>query len=336
LFSQYKVTVVIPYFNSEAYIRRCLESVISQSLTDIQIICVDDGSTDNSTNIVSSIAENDERVILLSQPNGGAGKARNLAFDYIKGDYVLFLDADDFLSTEALSEAFSLAIEDNSDVVVMKSYAFEDGVEENYWTQKNCIRFDLLPRERKFKLSEIRKDIFSAFIWWPWDKLIKKELIKKKSLYFQELRTTNDLLFVFSAMFLASSISITKNSLVFHRISSSSLSVTRQKSWTNFIQALIAVKDFLFRERVYCRLERDFLNYVMTFTVWQFCSLPFSSMPGVKLRYLPLIENFFGITDKQSSFFYDQNKFAIFLIITGKKREPRLIIKTLLKNFKYF
>ena len=120
MFSQYKVTVVIPYFNSEAYIRRCLESVISQSLTDIQIICVDDGSTDNSTNIVSSIAENDERVILLSQPNGGAGKARNLAFDYIKGDYVLFLDADDFLSTEALSEAFSLAIEDNSDVVVMK------------------------------------------------------------------------------------------------------------------------------------------------------------------------------------------------------------------------
>mgnify|MGYP001126308765 FL=1 len=124
MFSQYKVTVVIPYFNSEAYIRRCLESVISQSLTDIQIICVDDGSTDNSTNIVSSIAENDERVILLSQPNGGAGKARNLAFDYIKGDYVLFLDADDFLSTEALSEAFSLAIEDNSDVVAMKSYAF--------------------------------------------------------------------------------------------------------------------------------------------------------------------------------------------------------------------
>lgn len=330
--SQYKVTVVIPFFNSEAFIHRCVDSVINQSLKEIQVICIDDGSNDRSADIVRSLSTNDNRILLLSQTNGGAGKARNLALEHIEGEYVLFLDSDDYLSSQALLSAYSLASERDSEIVVMKSLVFEDGKEEKKWPQNNCIRYDLLPKKETFQLKEINKDIFSSFIWWPWDKLIKTELIQKKSLYFQETRTTNDLLFVFSAMYLASSISITKEFLVYHRISSNSLSVTREKSWTNFIQALLAVKDFLSRERVYNVREQDFLNYVMSFTVWQFCSLPFKSMVKVKYLYLPLINIFFGLCHKPQSYYYNQDKLEIFSIISGERTSPIFICKTFLKN----
>lgn len=331
---QTKITVVIPFFNSMAYIERCLESVVEQTLKEIQIICVDDGSTDSSEEIVQLLIQKDKRILLLSQHNGGAGKARNLSFEFITGEYVIFLDADDFLSKDALSTAYSLAKKNESDVVVLRSLTFRDGNEGQFWEQDSTIRFDLLPRKEKFALAEVQRDIFSTFTWWPWDKLIKKDLIFKNALYFQEIRTTNDLLFVFSAMFMAKSISITKTHLVYHRVCANSLSVSREKSWTNFIQALLAVKDFLIRKKAYSQREFDFLNYVMTFTVWQFCTLSFKSMLRVRLLYLPLIDLFFNISNRSPSFFYDGNKFEIYSIIIGKIKNPIIIVRALLRNKK--
>lgn len=89
------VSVIIPVYNAEKYLRECLDSVINQTFKDIEIICVDDGSTDNSVNILNEYAERDNRVIVLKQNNSGPSKARNLGWDLAKGIYIAFLDSDD-------------------------------------------------------------------------------------------------------------------------------------------------------------------------------------------------------------------------------------------------
>ena len=97
-----KVSVIIPVYNVEKYLGECLESIIDQSLEDIEIVCVNDGSTDNSLSILESYAELDNRIKIISQENHGLAAARNTGLKNINGDYVYFIDSDDFLELSAL------------------------------------------------------------------------------------------------------------------------------------------------------------------------------------------------------------------------------------------
>ena len=93
-----KVSIIMPVYNVEAYLRECLDSILVQTLSDIEIICVDDGSTDSSRDILYAYAEKDHRVTVLCQQNQTAGAARNYGMSVAKGEYLIFLDADDFFS----------------------------------------------------------------------------------------------------------------------------------------------------------------------------------------------------------------------------------------------
>ena len=95
-----KVSVVIPCYNVEKYIRQCIESLLHQTLSDFEIICVDDGSTDETVNIIKEYVAEDDRVILIEQKNQYAGVARNNGLEAASGEYVIFLDSDDFFAEE--------------------------------------------------------------------------------------------------------------------------------------------------------------------------------------------------------------------------------------------
>jgi glycosyltransferase involved in cell wall biosynthesis len=97
-----KVSVIIPVYNVEAYLRQCLDSVVNQTLKDIEMICVDDGSTDSSAEILKEYAKKDERIRVLTQSNSGAGAARNAGLVSAKGKWLYFLDGDDFIDEHCL------------------------------------------------------------------------------------------------------------------------------------------------------------------------------------------------------------------------------------------
>lgn len=97
-----KVSVIIPVYNVEPYLKQCMDSVVGQTLKDIEIICVDDGSTDNSLDILREYAAEDSRIQIIEQKNAGAGAARNNGMRYATGKYLSFLDSDDFLNRECL------------------------------------------------------------------------------------------------------------------------------------------------------------------------------------------------------------------------------------------
>lgn len=115
-----KISVIIPVYNVEDYLKECLDSICNQSFEDIEIICVDDGSTDSSLNILKDYESGDNRINIISQENQGAGAARNVGLTYSQGDYVYFADGDDYLELTALEKLYELSIAKNADFIIFK------------------------------------------------------------------------------------------------------------------------------------------------------------------------------------------------------------------------
>ncbi len=117
------VSVIIPVYNAEKYLRRCLDSVVNQTYKDIEIIVVDDGSTDGSAVICDEYAARDNRFIVIHQKNGGVSVARQTGLEAVKGDYICFVDADDCIDSKMIDELFQEADTTNSDMIICDYYA---------------------------------------------------------------------------------------------------------------------------------------------------------------------------------------------------------------------
>ncbi len=111
------ISVIIPVYNVEKYLRRCLDSVLNQTFTDWQAICVNDGSPDNSAEILAEYAARDARFVVVTKENGGLSDARNAGMKVATGDYILYLDSDDFIHPQTMEIAHHLAVRDGSDIV---------------------------------------------------------------------------------------------------------------------------------------------------------------------------------------------------------------------------
>lgn len=238
-----KVSVIIPVYNAEKYLRQCLGSVINQTLQEIEIICINDGSSDGSSLILEEYASSDSRIKLLHHKNAGAGVARNRGLKIARGEYLSFLESDDFFDQNMLELAYKKAKDDDADIVVFRADLYwndSDYFEPASWTlQKKRI-----PTSCPFAGTDIMGNPFRAFIGWAWDKLFRTAFVREKGYLFQVQRTTNDILFVFSAITDAKRITVLDETLAHQRRDvSSSRSVTREKSWDCFYYALIALRD---------------------------------------------------------------------------------------------
>lgn len=125
-----KVSIVVPIYNVEQYLAECLDSLVNQTLQDIEIICVNDGSPDNSADIVRKYMQADSRIKLIEQENRGLSGARNAGLKVAKGEYVYFMDSDDWLEHDAMDVCYQKAIRGNVDVVLFDALSFVDGVEK--------------------------------------------------------------------------------------------------------------------------------------------------------------------------------------------------------------
>lgn len=133
------ISVIVAVYNTEKYLKKCFDSIISQTYSNLEIILVDDGSTDNSVQICEQYLKEDARFQLLTKENGGQGSARNLALGVVKGDYIGFIDSDDFIASDMYEHLVSLAIKENADIVGCETYKIDqnDNIEFKAKTQKN-------------------------------------------------------------------------------------------------------------------------------------------------------------------------------------------------------
>lgn len=324
------VSVVIPVYNIEKYLKETLESVIKQTKSDIEIICVDDGSTDSSKDILYEYAQKDSRIKIFEQENSGAGVARNIGFKQASGKYVAFLDSDDIYELDMLEKMYDKAEKHHLDVVVCRSDKFTDCM-DNAVSNNGCIKKYLLPAQEVFSSFDIKKNFFMVFIWWPWDKLFRKKHIEQLALEFQGLRTTNDLFFVASAVVAADRIACIDEVLAHHRVGNKhTLSVTREKSWDCFKIALDALKEFLIYKELYPRFKRDFINYCLHFSLWHLETLKGKSF---FLLYKKLGQEWFkdlGLLEEPISYYYDRGLYRMMKYIVNNRlcnRVERTLIK---------
>ena len=266
------VSVIIPAYNAEDYISQCLSSVLSQTLSDIEVIVVDDGSTDRTASIVEELTHRDGRIRLIRQENQCAGVARNKGMEAAEGKYLYFLDADDWIEPDSLEKLCSSAESLGSDIVVARSEGFDNQTGETWLIDYalNGVPFDTLIRP-----SFYADRLFQRFMGWPWDKLYRAEFIQSSGLLFQPLRTTNDAYFVFCSLMLAGGVSCVDKVLFHHRANNrKSLEGTRSKSWHCAIEAMWAIAKKIAEQPESTRLMESYNNWVLNYSYWSLNTLP--------------------------------------------------------------
>lgn len=171
----FKVSVIIPVYNVEKLLKRCLDSVLNQTLKDIEIICVNDGSTDNSSLILEEYKKF-ENIKIINQKNSGLSVARNTGLKYASADYVAFLDSDDFVDSDFYEKLFNSIEKEKADIACA-SIVRESDRKKTYLINYKQVEVALNTKDR-FMLADCPKHNF------VWNKLYKKELIDKNNLKF--------------------------------------------------------------------------------------------------------------------------------------------------------
>ncbi len=266
------VSIVIPIYNAEKYLSACLDSLICQTLQAIEIICVNDGSSDSSVVILDRYAALEPRITLITTINQGAGAARNLGLATATGEYVIFFDSDDLMDREALAQLYSRAKNTNVDIVVGRSEKVVERSEVSV-TIKNSIKYRALKGREVFGPREFASNILQIFIGWPWDKLYRRSFLITSNLKFQTLRHSNDTCFVLLSLTRASSISYVDAILFTHRIHSDSLSNTRHREPDCFYRALLALRQGVIDGGNYGLYRRSFVDYCVEFSAWHIFSV---------------------------------------------------------------
>lgn len=304
-----KVSVIIPIYNAEEHLRQCLDSIVNQTMTDVEIICVDDGSVDSSLEILREYERNDSRIRVICQENGGAGVARNTGLRQAAGEYLLFLDADDFFELNMLEEAVKGAEQYQADFVVFGSDQYHMDKQEVV-SVSWVVRKKDLPPYQPFTYRQLTDNVFKTFVGWAWDKLYRKSFVEEHRLLFQEQRTTNDMLFVFSALVLAKRIAFVDKVLAHQRRGGkSTLSVTREKSWQCFYKALTELRERLKDESIYWELEQDYINYALHACLWNLNTLKEPTHQMLKEKLCGEWFEALGIADKSSNYFYNKKEY---------------------------
>ncbi|WP_455645868.1 glycosyltransferase family 2 protein, partial [Methanosphaera sp.] len=288
------VSVILPVYNVENYLEKCLDTLTKQTLKNIEILCINDGSTDNSLEILEKYQAIDHRIKIFNQDNEGAGTARNLGISLAQGEYLSFLDSDDFFDKDMLRLAYNQARNYNADICIYESFLY-DNISKRKEKCTYSIKYNQLPKKHVFNRRDVNTNIFKDIMGWPWDKLYKTSFVLNNNLKFQEQRTTNDMYFVYASLLKAGRISLLKKPLYYHRKNdNTSLSNTREKSWDCFYHALMKVKQELKDMNLYEEYNQFFINYALHSCLWNINTL--DEATGEKLFY-KLREEWFDSLD---------------------------------------
>lgn len=178
-----KVSIIVPTYNVEPYLQQCLDSIISQKLKEIEIICVNDGSTDNSLEIIKSYAKQDKRIVVITGENAGYGKAMNKGLDIAKGEYVGIVEPDDFIHVSMYYDLYKIAKQDNLDLVKADFYRFHEE-NDNYVFLRNKLSPEKDDYNRIIK-PVLEKKSF-RFIMNTWSGIYKRSFLEKYKIRHQE------------------------------------------------------------------------------------------------------------------------------------------------------
>ena len=247
-----KVSVIVPVFNVKPYLRRCLDSVLNQTLKEIQVICINDGSTDGSRDILEEYAARDERIMILDQENSGGGAARNTAFPYIKGKYTFFTDADDWLDLTLCEKTWQKAEQTDADIIYFSMAKTKYDTHSPKF-QKDMPEIRILPEERSDLLLYFNS---------TWLKLWRSDFLLENEITFSKgRRPYNDVAQNWKGIVLADKIATLDEELYHRSIRKGSYQQTLDKSHFSIIDIINDIQNMLVETGKYEMYKNVFIPH---------------------------------------------------------------------------
>ncbi|MCL2204079.1 MAG: glycosyltransferase [Defluviitaleaceae bacterium] len=269
------VSVVVPVYNGREHLAQTLDSIANQTLRDIEIICVDDGSTDDSLEILHGVARRDDRFRIISQKNKNAGAARNVGLGVARGEYLSFLDADDLFEPYMLRRMYDEAKEFDADIVVCDSDVF-DTETRLLMDAPLSLKTENVSTARAFSAMDYPNVIFAFGFCVCWNKLFRHSFIKKMRIQFQEIKTHNDTFFCLASLATAQKIKIVTEKLVHYRRNITTQLSSRKAHKTGKLNILLAVEavwEYIHRLEHYEKIRAAFASFALEQSYYALVSL---------------------------------------------------------------
>ena len=212
-----KVSVIMPVYNAEDFLEESIDCILNQSLDDLELICVDDGSVDSSLDILNDYAKKDSRVRVFSQENRGGGAARNVAITHAVGEYLYCMDADDMIKLDALQILYDLSVEKELDMVIFQAINYDDKLDKYYHNQYYDME-DLADfvGDNVFGFDDLGDYIFKISVT-PWCKFYNTKFVKDADAKFAENLIFHDNIFYWDLIFKAKRMYFLRKTLYIRR-----------------------------------------------------------------------------------------------------------------------
>lgn len=236
------VSVIMPVYNAAPYLKKAMDSIIEQTYRNIELICVDDGSKDNSIEILRSYESRYGTVRIISQDNRGAGIARNVGLKEAKGKYVIFLDSDDYFDFCLIEKLVSCAEKNIADISICKAIAIDrkDNKTDLNFNNRLFRKYNA----KAFSPFEVKEEVLTSFLVEPWNKLYRRDFLIKNDIEFQNLKKTNDLFFTSVSLIKAKIITLVDEKLIFYRLDNRAKYITEYEDrLLDHYRALLKTKE---------------------------------------------------------------------------------------------
>lgn len=304
-----KVSVILSVYNTEKYLRQCLDSIAGQALREIEILCVNDGSTDGSPTILEEYAARDSRFRVFTKENEGLGAApaRNYGLERVSGQYVSVLDSDDFFAPEMLEKAVRRADATDADVVIFGGYEYDD----RHGTSRrvdSILNESLIPAGEVFSRQDYAGKLYQLTQGMAWNKLFRRSFLEKLGLRFQRIKYTDDSYFTFAHLALADRLAVVDEPLCHYRVrtgtsQSSGIADYPDSAYRPYTK----LRSSLVEWGLYSTLKQSFVNCAAAFIRRSYDEIgryePFRYLHE-KLRNEVFDE--LDISGQPESFFYDK------------------------------
>ncbi len=281
-----KVSIIVPIYNVQRYINECLNNLINQTLKEIEIILINDGSTDNTFNRLKSYLE-DKKIIFIEQAHQGVANARNTGLDFVMGEYIAFVDSDDYIEENMLEITYNLAKKDNIDIIEFKHTIFQRKRREKP-IENNQTEIGII-----YNIKNIWQNIRVEL----WNKLYKSEIIKKNNIKFLPEIYGEDLCF---NLMLFPRINLVKklNSTFYHyrrRKGQITLKLKNNEKWEKMKNILYIIPEYWRKNNLMKGNELWLLEIIINIFIRR-----------GKDRY-DYAKDFYNIINNQTDFFNDEN-----------------------------
>lgn len=303
------ISVIVPVYNEERFLRNCLNSIAGQTMRDFEVIIVNDGSTDSSLSIIEEFKRENSNFLIINQKNSGVACARNHALKYARGKYIAFVDSDDYIEPEFLEKLYTVAKSSGSDIVCCGYYTY---LPEKKKKIKKPFCFKTGVYSNKKMLKSLIKDVRTHF--YMWNKLWKHDLFKKNNIIFPDM-CFEDMPVSISLFYFANKVAVIKEEYYnYTRHEDSIVSNIDAEKLNDYVRAFACMRNFLEQNNDYNNYKFSFLWYGYR-TIITNCKLVYkmcaekNDFKGMLSKLINLNYNVFSCMQKEFACFGNVSEF---------------------------